>query len=86
MAPELVAGAAGLAVVVAAVIAFVVMRRRRARRILDRDERLAAARRATRQIAWDRTRERRGSLRGKGGGGNDGRAPDAGVGTDGGMP
>ncbi|BCL16532.1 hypothetical protein GCM10017556_42710 [Micromonospora sagamiensis] len=61
-------------------------RRRRAALPQDRAEVMRAARVATRQIAQDRRRTQRGTLRGKGGGGNTSLSHDAAYGSDGGTP
>jgi len=62
------AGAALLVVVLLTVV-IIGVRRRRAAAALSRDEKLRRARRATGQMARDRKRTGRGSLRGQGGGG-----------------
>lgn len=60
--------------------------RRRASRVLSREERLQRAKRAIRQAVGEDPRRRRGSLRGKGGGGDYTHALDASTVSDGGAP
>ncbi|MEH1164642.1 hypothetical protein V6V47_04555 [Micromonospora sp. CPCC 205539] len=60
------------------------LRRVRASRVVDRAEQLRLARRATQKITRQTRRTRRGSLRGKGGGGDPGLSHDAASGSDGG--
>ncbi|MEW1588896.1 hypothetical protein AB0283_26025 [Micromonospora vinacea] len=76
----------GLVCGLAALVAMFVRRRGQAASQQDREAVLRAARAATRQIARDTRRTGRGTLRGKGGGGNDGLAADAASGSDGGTP
>ncbi|PZF84289.1 hypothetical protein C1I99_30505 [Micromonospora deserti] len=64
----------------------VVIQRRRASRVLDQEEQLRLARRAVQQIARETRRTKRGSLRGKGGGGDEGLSRDAAYGSEGGTP
>ncbi|MFE9654935.1 hypothetical protein [Micromonospora sp. NPDC006431] len=77
-----------LLVVLVLVVVVVLRRRRRASSLADsRQMKLATARKAIRQSARESRRHRRGSLRGKGGGGDEGQALDAGVTSEsGGMP
>ncbi|MFI5925427.1 hypothetical protein ACIA3K_05530 [Micromonospora sp. NPDC051543] len=75
-------------VLVLALVVFVALRRRRrVARSDDRQAGLDSARKAIRQSARETRKRRRGSLRGKGGGGDQNLASDAGVTSDsGGMP
>jgi type II secretory pathway pseudopilin PulG len=66
-----------VAVVVAVLIGVFAGRRRRAAAADDRGARLDAARRATREMARDARRRGRGTLRGKGMGGDQSIASDA---------
>ncbi|GAB3932935.1 hypothetical protein [Micromonospora vulcania] len=65
----------------------VLVRRRSKAATLTREDQLRLARRATKQIARANRKTRRGSLRGKGGGGSDSLAVDAAFGSgEGGTP
>lgn len=76
-----------LLVVCASVVVVAVRRRRRAARLDDRQAGLDSARKAIRQSARETRKRRRGSLRGKGGGGDQNLASDAGSTSDsGGTP
>ncbi|WP_433317912.1 hypothetical protein ACQP0U_10420 [Micromonospora sp. CA-269861] len=76
----------GAAVVLPATL-LVLARRRRRIRAIGADETMRRARQAIRESGHQQHRQRRGSLRGKGYGGNEGQASDAGVTSDsGGMP
>lgn len=66
--------------------ALFIRRRREVKLPGGREETLRAGRIAARQISRDVRRTRRGTLRGKGGGGSDSLASDAAFGSDGGTP
>ncbi|MFI6266439.1 hypothetical protein [Micromonospora sp. NPDC051006] len=79
--------ATGAALALAAGVVMLAVRRRRRRARAGRDETLRIARQAIRQSRRDVGRRSRGSTRGKGYGGNDGLATDAGVTSEsGGAP
>jgi hypothetical protein len=77
-----------LLVVLALGVVVALRHRRRASTVADsRQRELSTARKAIRQSARESRRRRRGSLRGKGFGGSEGQALDAGVTSEsGGMP
>ncbi|MEU8300193.1 hypothetical protein AB0C04_23300 [Micromonospora sp. NPDC048909] len=78
---------APLALAAVVVVTMLVARRRRRRARAGREETLRIARQAIRQSRRDVGRRSRGSTRGKGYGGNDGLATDAGVTSEsGGAP